>query len=120
MTELTRAKTAFNWTTVAAKAFEYLRSAVTSSPVVIHPDVNKQFYLETDASEFAIGAVLLQKSSSDHLHPVAYYSRKLLPAESNYTVHDKELLAIVSPLNTGVIILPGRLTRYLSILIIRT
>ena len=49
--------------------------------------------LETDASDLATGAVLLQKHR-DGLHPVAYYSKKLNPAERNYSVYDKELLAI--------------------------
>ena len=51
--------------------------------------------IETDASDFAIGAVLSQREEHERLHPVAFHSRKLQPAETNYEIHDKELLAIV-------------------------
>ncbi len=95
MTELTKTKTAFLWSPEATTSFEQLRSAISSSPVIIHPNPNKPFYVECDASDFAVGAVLLERMESGNLHPVAYYSKKLLPAEMNYTVHDKELLAIV-------------------------
>ena len=52
--------------------------------------------LETDASNFAIGAVLLQLQQDNILHPVAFYSRKMIPAETNYPIYDKEMLAIVA------------------------
>jgi len=51
--------------------------------------------IETDASDFAIGAVLSQRDDEGRLHPVAFHSRKFQPAEINYEIHDKELLAIV-------------------------
>jgi len=51
--------------------------------------------IETDASYFAIGALLSQRDDEGRLHPVAFRSRKLQPAEINYEIHDKELLAIV-------------------------
>ena len=51
--------------------------------------------METDASDFAIGAVLSQRDEENRLHPVAFHSRKFSPAEINYEIHDKELLAIV-------------------------
>ena len=52
--------------------------------------------LSTDASDFALSAVVQQPDNSGALHPVAFYSRKLFPAEINYEIHDKELLAIVA------------------------
>jgi len=51
--------------------------------------------METDTSDFAIGAVLSQRNEENRLHPVAFHSRKFTPAEINYEIHDKELLAIV-------------------------
>ena len=51
--------------------------------------------METDASDFALGAVLSQMSIDGKLHPVVFYSRKFFAAEINYEIHDKELLAIV-------------------------
>jgi len=51
--------------------------------------------IETDASDFAIGAILSQRDKEGRLHPVAFHSQKSQPAEINYEIHDKELLAIV-------------------------
>jgi len=60
-----------------------------------HFDAQKPVIVETDASDFAIGAVLSQRDSEGRLHPVAFHSRKFQPAEINYEIHDKELLAVV-------------------------
>jgi len=51
--------------------------------------------IETDALDFTIGAVLSQRDEENRLHPVAFHSRKFQPAEINYEIHDKELLAVV-------------------------
>jgi hypothetical protein len=68
----------------------------TSTPILIHPDPTKPFIVETDASDFALGAILSQFGIDGLLHPVAFYSRKLTSAEINYQVYDKELLAIIT------------------------
>ena len=52
--------------------------------------------METDASDFAIGGILSQTSPEGDLHPICFYSRKLSPAELNYPIYDKELLAVVA------------------------
>jgi RNase H-like domain found in reverse transcriptase/Reverse transcriptase (RNA-dependent DNA polymerase)/Integrase zinc binding domain/Retroviral aspartyl protease len=97
ITSLTKKNTPFHWTVECQDAFEELKRLVTSQPILQTVDPSLPFVLQTDASDFAIGAVLSQKfSHSSFPLPVAYYSRKLLPAERNYTVHDKELLAIVA------------------------
>jgi len=51
--------------------------------------------IETDTSDFALGAVLSQRDGENRLHPVEFHSRKFQPAEINYEIHDKELLAVV-------------------------
>ena len=66
-----------------------------SEPVLAHPDYTQPFMVETDASDYALGAILCQQGDSKKSHPIAFYSHKLLPAERNYSVYDKELLAIV-------------------------
>jgi len=58
-------------------------------------DPTKPIIIATDTSDFAIGAVLSQRDHDNRLHPVAFHSRKFQPAEVNYDIHDKELLAIV-------------------------
>lgn len=71
-------------------AFEKLKSLITDHPVLNYPDFNKRFKIVTDASNFAIGAVLMQEG-----HPVSYASRTLNNHEINYPTIEKELLAIV-------------------------
>lgn len=102
LTDLTRRTTTpFQWTPAADTSFKALQQAFTSAPILLHPDFDKQFEVETDASDFAIGAVLSQVSDSDNeLHPVAFFSRKLAPAEINYDTGDKEALAIVEAFRT--------------------
>jgi hypothetical protein len=85
----------FAWTADCQKSFDEFKAAFAESPILIHADNSKPFYLETDASDFALGGILSQKDVNDVLRPVAFYSRKLTPPEINYPVHDKELLAIV-------------------------
>uniref|UniRef100_A0A803NAQ1 Reverse transcriptase RNase H-like domain-containing protein n=1 Tax=Chenopodium quinoa TaxID=63459 RepID=A0A803NAQ1_CHEQI len=72
------------------EAFDDLKDAVTKEPVLALPDYSKPFELHTDASDFAIGGVLMQEG-----HPVAYESRKLNDTERRYPVHDKEMTAII-------------------------
>jgi len=67
----------------------------TTGPILTHFDDTRPTKLETDASDFALGAVLSQLREDEKWHPVAFLSRKFSPAEINYDVHDKEMAAIV-------------------------
>jgi hypothetical protein len=69
--------------------------AVTSAPILRHFDRNKTSYVETDSSDYVASGVLSQKDEDGILHPVAFFSKKLVPAECNYEIYDKELLAII-------------------------
>jgi transposase InsO family protein len=83
------------WTASSEAAFCELKKRLTEGPILLQPDTTRPFVIETDASEWAIGIVLLQEHpETKRLHPVAYDGRKLSPAEINYPVHEKELLAI--------------------------
>ena len=95
LTELTKKDQEFEWTEKAQHAFDTLKKQFTEEPVLRSFNPNKEIVLETDASDYAIGACLGQPGQDDKVQPVAYYSRKMTPAELNYDVHDKELLAIV-------------------------
>jgi len=64
-------------------------------PILAHFDATKTVIIETDTSDFAIGAILSQKDEEGRLHPVAFHSRKFQPAEINNEIYDKQLLAIV-------------------------
>jgi hypothetical protein len=98
--ELLRKDSAFNWTEAHQKVFDELKEAFCSAPILKHFNPELETILETDSSDFAAAAVLSQKhpdpiTENSVLHPVAYYSRKLTPAECNYGIGDKELLAII-------------------------
>jgi hypothetical protein len=86
---------AWRWSDQCEEAFETLKKAFTSAPILKHYDPSLLTIMETDASDFAIGGIL-SKQREGCLHPVAFYSRKMDKAEFNYESHDKELLAIVS------------------------
>lgn len=95
LTELTKKDQAYKWTPEAGEAFITLKKCFTTALVLSIFDPTKKIILETDTSDFAIRACLSQEYKPERLKPMAYYSQKLLPAELNYNVHDKELLAIV-------------------------
>jgi RNase H-like domain found in reverse transcriptase/Integrase zinc binding domain/Chromo (CHRromatin Organisation MOdifier) domain/Integrase core domain len=81
------------WTSACQKAFEELKTCLTTAPVLVVPDFSKPFVVEADASNQCLGAVLLQEG-----HPVAYESRTFLPAERNYHTPERELTAVVHAL----------------------
>lgn len=84
-----------NWPPSAMQAFEALKRAFVSAPVLKHPNPELPFIVEVDASELGVGAILSQKDpDSQHLHPCAFLSRKFSTAEANYDVGNRELLAI--------------------------
>ena len=76
-------------------AFNALTVAFTKAPVLQYPDQDHEFWLETDASEFAIDGVLSVKGDDGDFRPVAYMSHSMTPPECNYPIHDKEMLAII-------------------------
>ncbi|OMJ28969.1 Transposon Tf2-6 polyprotein [Smittium culicis] len=88
-------KVDFHWSNECDKSFQNLIKAMTSSPVLAHPDTSKAYIMYTDASNIGIGASLHQSQSDGTVRPIAYASRKLLPAEANYCTSDKEALAVV-------------------------
>ncbi|XP_075079357.1 uncharacterized protein LOC107827306 [Nicotiana tabacum] len=90
LTELLKKVTPWEWGPKRAEAFNALKAAMSSSPVLALPDLAKPFEVQTDASDYALSGVLLQEG-----HPVAYESRKLKDAERRYAAHEKELLAVV-------------------------
>ena len=97
LTELTKKDTPFHWTEQRRKAFESIKQSIIQASLHKIFDTNKPIVIETDASDYAIGACLTQEHDGKK-HPIAYYSRQMSPAEQNYDIHDKELLAIVAAL----------------------
>jgi hypothetical protein len=70
-------------------------------------DQTKPFYLETDASAFASGAVLMQKDDNGLLHPCGYLSRTFSPTKQRYQIYDRELLALIRALVEWKVYLEG-------------
>ena len=87
--ELTGKRT-FKWTERQQKAFDTLKSIMTADYLNTYPDYNEPFEIYTDASDYQLGAAIIQKG-----RPVAYWSRSLTPTQSGYTTIEKELLAII-------------------------
>ncbi|GBE87281.1 hypothetical protein SCP_1005280 [Sparassis crispa] len=88
----------FEWTTECQTAFDTLKQRFSTAPVLLLPDKAKPFIVESDASKFATGAVLRQADINGDLHPCAYISQTLNPAERNYEIYDRELLGIIRAL----------------------
>ena len=93
--DLTKKGMNFCWTTACQRAFDELKSRLTTAPILAYPNFDLDFVLETDASYHGLGAVLAQKLADQKLHPVAFGSRALSLAEKNYSVTELETLAVV-------------------------
>ena len=94
LTELTRAGAEWKWSTSQHTAFNRLKLALTTAPVLMLPDLEKQFVVTTDASDAAVGAIL-EQDFGNGLQPIAFASRKLNNAEMRYSAYERELLGIV-------------------------
>ena len=110
LTDLTRkaAPTVVQWNSRCQKAFDTLKNSLCESPLLHGPDFSKQFILQTDASERGIGAVLSQNDDDQQEHPVAFFSKKLLPREERYSTIEKECLAIKLGIQAFKVYLLGR------------
>ena len=84
----------------ALQAFEWLKKAITTAPVLAAPNFEAPFYVITDASGFGIGAVLMQDDASSPAtkRPIAFHSARLSDAERNYPVGEQDLLAVIDAL----------------------
>ncbi|KAK3509845.1 hypothetical protein QTP70_014799 [Hemibagrus guttatus] len=83
------------WNPAASQAFNTLKTAFTTAPLLVHPNPDLPFIVEVDASTTGVGAVLSQQQGNPPvLHPCAFFSRKLSPAEANYDIVNRELLSI--------------------------
>ncbi|CAM5157917.1 unnamed protein product [Eretmochelys imbricata] len=97
LTDLTKKKqsVAVQWTKECQKAFNQLKAALMSDPVLRAPDFDKPFLVTTDVSERGVGAVLMQEGADQEFHPVVFLSKKLSERESHWSVSEKECYSIV-------------------------
>jgi hypothetical protein len=87
---LTSVKKVFHWGDVQQKAFDALKQKISSTPVLALPDLRQPFEIQTDASDYAMGAVLMQ-----HGKPISFHSEIFNGVVTNYPTYDKELYALV-------------------------
>ncbi len=83
----------WQWTDVEQKAFDLIKAAISKDVLLLYPDFSRPFDINTDASKVLLGSVISQSG-----RPVAFYSRKLNPAQQRYTSAEQELLSIVETL----------------------
>ena len=97
LTELTKSENRFTWGKKQQEAFDQLKAAISSAPVLALPDPSLPYIVSTDASGYAVGACLQQDQGRGR-QPIAFMSKKMLPAECKYPTHEQELLAVVCAL----------------------
>ena len=96
LTMLTQKQVAFEWKESQQKAFDKLKSALVTAPLLVAWDPEASTIVEADSSGYAIGAALLQQQKDGLWRPVAYHSRKLDSTQCNWPIYDKEMWAILS------------------------
>ena len=92
---LTRKDEKWKWEEAQQKAFKQLKGIFTTRPLLVAPDLDKEFRVKADASNFAAGGVLSIKCKDNKWRLVAYISKLLNETEQNYEIHDKEMLAVI-------------------------
>jgi hypothetical protein len=96
LTALTSKNVQFKWTEKCQQVFDLLKAAFTEAPILRHFDPTLPIILESDASDYAIAAIISQPHpETGEIHPVAFHARSMGSAELNYDIYDKEMLAIV-------------------------
>ena len=112
MNILMRKDMKWQWEQEQQKAFDELKRIFTMRPVLAVPDLNKEFRVEADASNYATGGVLSMKCSDELWRPVTFISKSLSDTERNYEIHNKEMLAVVRCLEVWRHFLEGTITKF--------
>jgi len=94
------------------KAFDELKKVFITKPVLVVPDLDKEFRVEADTSNYATGGVLLMKCSDTKWRLVAFISKSLSDTERNYEIHDKKMLAVVRCLEAWRHFLEGATVKF--------
>jgi len=100
LNELTKKMKIFEWSQECQTAFEKLNKKFLEKPVLTIPDPSKQFFIKSDASKWATGAVLEQLNNNRDLKPCGYISHSLTATERNYDIYNREMLGITRALQT--------------------
>src|SRR5260221_11471582 len=89
---LTQKLKGWSWGAAEQQAFDVLKSAITSAPMLAFPSKSSPFCLECDASNFTTGAILLQQQEDGLFHPIGSMSKSFSDMERNYQIHNKGML----------------------------
>ena len=95
LSRMTKKNAKFDWTSEAESAWKLIKSKLASNPILIHPDLEKEYYLIFDASSYAVGSILCQKGDDGQLHPISYGSAILSEAQRKWSTVQKELYSLV-------------------------
>ena len=95
MIKLMKKDVKFAWNMECEVAFQQLKNRLISAPIFMHFDAEREIIIETDASDYVSAGIISQYDDNSVLHLVADFSKKHLPAEYNYEIYDKELMAII-------------------------
>ena len=112
MNMLTRKHVKWQWGEEQEQAFDELKRIFTSRPVLVAPDLDKEFRIEVDALNYATGGVLSMKCSDELWRLVAFISKSLSDTKRNYKIHNKEMLAVVRGLEVWRHFLEGTTTKF--------
>jgi len=112
MNVLTQKDEKWWWEEMQQKAFDKLKRIFTSKPVLVVPDLDKEFRVEANASNYATGGVLSMKCSDEKWRPIAFISKSLSDTEWNYEIHNKKMLAIVRYLKAWRHFLEGAVVKF--------
>jgi RNase H-like domain found in reverse transcriptase len=103
VTQLVSNSETFQWTTVHQEAYNEVKPVISKETLLSFPDFNKPFHVYTDASKYQLGSIIMQDDK-----PLAFYSRKLNPAQKRYTTGEQELLSVVETLKEFRTLLYGQ------------
>ena len=109
---LTRKDVKWQWKEEQQKAFDKLKRIFMAKPVLVAPDLDKEFRVEIDASNYATRGVLSMKGSDELWRPVTFISKSLSDTERNYEIHDKEMLVVVKYLEAWRHFLEGVMMKF--------
>jgi len=109
---LMRKDVKWQWGVEQQKAFDELKRVFTMKPVLVVPDLDKEFRVEADTSNYATGGVLSMKCSDEMWRPIAFISKSLSDMKRNYKIHNKEMLAVVRCLEAWRYFLEGATTKF--------
>lgn len=98
LTDLLRDEVKFVWSSLCQSAFQHVKTLLCTAPVLAAPRLDGSFKFDVDVSQVGTGAVLMQEDDFGVERPVSFFSKKLNSCQLNYSVNEKETLALIMAL----------------------